>query len=395
MSKKFIAPFEPAHLVQAADRWYICFYCTNDATGKRERFRPTFNLNRIEDLRTRKSVADELVQKLNWWMEQGKPITKFDAARVRLAEVNMELTLLATPFAQAMQELLAVLKQTMRPDTLRTYANIGLAFLDFLKRKKWGNLMCSELTRPHAAAYLDDCLTVRKLSPRTYNNQIGHLRTLCNKLVDRGYLQENPFSAQKMIKAQKKNRRNFTPDEARAVAQHIQREKPLLFLALLLEYACFLRPNEIRSLRFENINLATGIVHLHAAQAKDGEDRYTTIPSAFLPAFSPAFFGQYPGHWYIFGKGFAPHDSKRCGKSTMHHLHESYLKALKKMGTLQNIQGLTWYSWKDTGITDALNDLPLLAVKDQAGHSDPKMTMKYRHPEKVNPHMKKFQNRLI
>lgn len=78
----------------------------------------------------------------------------------------------------------------------------------------------------------------------------------------------------------------------------------------------------------------------------------------------------------------------------MYHLHREYLKDLKKAGALHNIEGLTWYSWKDTGITDALHDLPLLAVKDQAGHSDPKMTMKYRHPEKVNPHMKKFQNRL-
>jgi len=67
----------------------------------------------------------------------------------------------------------------------------------------------------------------------------------------------------------------------------------------------------------------------------------------------------------------------------------------KECGELKNIAGLTWYSWKDTGITDALEDLPLMAVRDQAGHSDAKMTLKYYHKARVNKGMQRLKNRLV
>lgn len=80
----------------------------------------------------------------------------------------------------------------------------------------------------------------------------------------------------------------------------------------------------------------------------------------------------------------------------MYRRHQRILKKLKKERLLGDIAGLTWYSWKDTGITDALEDLPILFVQDQAGHSSPKMTLKYRHKNKVNEKIKKgFRNRLL
>lgn len=59
------------------------------------------------------------------------------------------------------------------------------------------------------------------------------------------------------------------------------------------------------------------------------------------------------------------------------------MERLKKMGKLHDIDGLQWYSWKDTGITENVRKTSPLATKDQAGHADLSMTGKYYHPEPI------------
>ncbi len=80
----------------------------------------------------------------------------------------------------------------------------------------------------------------------------------------------------------------------------------------------------------------------------------------------------------------------------MEKKHRDILRKLKENGSLNDITGLQWYSWKDTGITDALDDIPLLAVQDQAGHSTPEMTLLYRHKKLINKKIQEgFKNRVI
>lgn len=90
MKKKFLPSFEPARLVRGTSRWYISFYAVNDLTKRREKFKLTFNLNRITDLRLRARVGEDLAQKITWWMEQGKPISRFDPEKVRLMELTIQ-----------------------------------------------------------------------------------------------------------------------------------------------------------------------------------------------------------------------------------------------------------------------------------------------------------------
>lgn len=80
----------------------------------------------------------------------------------------------------------------------------------------------------------------------------------------------------------------------------------------------------------------------------------------------------------------------------MGNKHRRALKALKKAKKLGNIDGLTWYSWKDTGITEALEQLPLVSVQEHAGHTKPEMTLRYRHKKAINEKVKEgFKNTVI
>lgn len=76
--------------------------------------------------------------------------------------------------------------------------------------------------------------------------------------------------------------------------------------------------------------------------------------------------------------------------------HKNVLTHLYNTGQLKNINGLTLYSWKDTGITDALEQMSILSVQDQAGHTTPGMTLKYRHKRRINDQIRKdFPGKLL
>lgn len=398
MKKKFMPAFEPPRLVTGEDRWYILIYAPNEK-GDKVRYRPTFNLNRIQDLRLRKARGKELVNKILWWLQNGQAVWLFDEALVGKS-VQLEMKKNRLPETNIIDAFLVALKlktDSDRKDTNRTYSSISDLFIAFLKKEKLDQLMIKEFSKRHAMAYMDHCVLDRKVGPHTYNNNIIALKALMYALIEREYYEEeNPFSMIKMKAGQKKKRRNFSQEEAKVVIAHIHKHEPMLMIALLLEYCCFVRPTEIRYMKFGQVNLDTGMVFIPSTIGKTKEDRHLTIPNEFIKYFDTAFFKAYPSSYYIFGEGFLPHHCTVCGKNTMGNKHRLILKNLHKHGKLKDITGLQWYSWKDTGITDALEELPLLAVQDQAGHSTPEMTLKYRHKRLVNTQMKEgFKNKVM
>ena len=390
--------YGPARLVQGSDRWYVLFYALNE-NGERQRYRPTFNLNLIKDLTLRKERGETLVEKINWWLSGGNDAWLFEElSRVPSIEKKTKKPhdeLEETPVVDAIDFIVKLKSQTTRKDSARSYKSIGSLFVDFITAKRWTQLSIVKLTRRHAAAYMDHCLVDRQVGNRTYNNNLRMMRAMFSDLVERGYINKNPFQEIRFKPEEPKKRRRFSSQEAKIVIRKIRQESPLLFNALLFEYCCFIRPSEIRHLKFEDIDLEMGVVRITQATGKTKMERHATIPDDFRGHFNKGWFRQFPFHWYVFGKAFRPHPNKTCGRNTMNKKHRTILEKLYAAKELSSIEGLQWYSWKDTGITDALSDIPLIGVQDQAGHSSPEMTLKYRHKNKVNEHMKGFKNRII
>jgi len=395
--KNFLPAYEPPRLVRARDRWYISFYAEDDLDGgQRKKFRPTFNLNRINSLKDREARAAELVAKLQVWLQSGKAISKFQESKVRVtAEVAEDFPLLRTPVAEAIAHIVK-LKGSLRYDTERSYKSVARKFVEFLERKKWGTMDIGDVSKMHARGYLDDCIITRKLSPTSWNNQVSFLRTIFNDLMDRGYTQENPFAGISKKKELPKKRRVFTLDEARTVLKRVREESELLFYVCIIQYCCHFRPGEIQKMRFRDIDLKRGLISLDFTRTKDWDNRVATIPEEFLLMFDPAFFNRHPVNSFVFGANWKPGQSKPCSKQVAFRLHEKILHQLQQEGQLHDISGLVLYSWKDTGITHALENLPLLAVQDQAGHSTGQVTLRYRHKEEVNEAYKKgFSNKVV
>lgn len=388
--------WEPAQLVKASDRWYIKFYAFDERQCRRRKVKLTFNLNRIIDLRLRQRRAVKLVALLNFWMEAGRSPFAFSEKEALAIQHRSQASSHSLSVADAVDMVLKLKAADLRPDSMRSYNSIASMFLKFAASRGWDLIDVGQFSAAYAAAYLDDCVIRRKVSATTYNNNLRHMRAVFSVLVDREYLQHNPWKRLQFKRVGEKKRRNFRPDEAAVVVDYLYQNDKVLFLALLLQYACFIRPSELLRLRFENINIKKGIVVVEQAQAKTHKVRVATIPDDFLLLLPFDYLQQYPSHYLIFGKQLKPHRSKAAGKGSMYRRHQKVLNRLKEEHKLKDIDGLTWYSWKDTGITDALDYLPILSVQDQAGHSSPTMTLKYRHRRPVNEKIKtEFKNRIL
>lgn len=397
MSKKIFCPnFSPAELVKGSDRWYIRFYAKEK--GILKRYRITFDLNRITNLKQRELRAQDLISKINWWLSRSKPAKNFreESADRLIQEENGVNALESTNIISAIQFALDIKRSNLRPESIRTYSSAGNIFMRWLRENHLADFSISQFSKKNAMAYMDHCSVKRKVSGITYNNIIQHMRSIFSELVKREYVKTCPFKEVPFkTKLPPKKRRNFTTEEARIVLSELKQREPLLFLAVLLEYCCFLRPNEIRSLRFRDFNLKDWTVFISFDRSKDWENRYVTIPKAFQKHFDVEFLKQHKLSDFVFGQNFAPHPEIQCTKHDMYRCHKRVLQNLKSRGVLNDITGLQLYSWKDTGITNALEQVSIIAVQEQAGHSSPDITIRYRHKKKQNELINTWEDELI
>ena len=193
-----------------------------------------------------------------------------------------------------------------------------------------------------------------------------------------------------------KKRRPFEDEEKKVVAEHIQENHFWLYLALLLQFYCYIRPIELTRLRFKYFNLNDGTIDLPADITKSKKRRIVTIPLIIIYNFFDPRFVDTPANYLLFGDHLKPAPGANVGEKArydrMYKLHKRILKHLQKTGALQNIDGLTWYSWKDTGATDS--DVSIYADMQQMGHSDPRHTWIYRMQRKVNGEVRETKKRL-
>jgi integrase len=193
-------------------------------------------------------------------------------------------------------------------------------------------------------------------------------------------------------KPAQKRRRNFSDEERRTVAAWIAENNPGLFLGVLLSYYCFIRPNELRKMQVHCIDVEEKVIRLPGSITKTQKPRTVTVPNAILPALEQ-IVSKYAPDRFVFGPGLKVGRSP-AKKDAFYHAHKRALEQLYRSGAIKSILGLSFYSWKDSGLTDLSENISLLDLMKQAGHHDPKITMKYIH-EKPAEKIRRLEKKIF
>lgn len=389
MAKKiFVAK---ARIVRG-DRWYIDYTRFDPESQKETRHRQDFDLNDIPDIQIREAVAERLINSLQIFI-------KYDVRNTAPALISADAPALS--IREAVEFALQIKTAAPRPNTHKNYNSIAGLLCTWLECRAYTRMPVREFGRRHARAFFDYYIGLKKYRSATINNRIVHLRSMWAELIDREIVTENPWLGIRPVKEQEKLRRIFEADERRLVAQEIHDCDYWLFRALLLQFFCYIRPVELSRMRFKAFDFSKGIVKVEVWKGAKPHTRHATIPRSILPYFLDGRFEVQPANYYVFGRvgeggwqDLGP-SARAAHPDRLYKRHRKILERMKADGRLKDIENLTWYSWKDTGISLHAHQTTPLATKDQAGHTDFDVTLVYYHAAQVNKEYQALENDLF
>jgi len=374
--------FVPARICRGY-RWYISYHQYNPHTELRENFRPTFDLNRIKNIAEREKHANACKKFVNDRLPDGYPFEDYYQELDRLQAIREN----KMSIREALEYAVTQKTNTLKKGSAKGYQTAYNQIITYLAEKKMLDAPIEQFTRSIARLYASELLSKTKRNA-TFNNKIIALGGLWTILIEDEFIKDNPWKKIKKLPEQTKLRRDLTIQEREILASYFYEKKTWFFYAICLQFYCFIRPVEISRLRFKNFDLINGLIHVPGDDTKNGKSRTATIPNVIIWLFRKELFTKHSANYFLFGPGCMPHPRLRLNDKRFNKIHRAALLKMKREKVLDDITGLTFYSWKDTGMTEHIDLVGLNAVNQQADHATIDTTLKYYHPKPTNEKMK-------
>jgi len=265
-----------------------------------------------------------------------KEVMESALARLEI-EASQDDTDKAKTTVAALVDLWIDEKQSGKFSNLREVTKREIRSTGKLIKKLWGELQVKEVTKQQVQEFIGNH-PGRLVTKRNNRVRIGGFFNWC---TENGYGNENPAKNIKIDTEDSKSPETVSLADVKAmlvIAQSDPRYRPLIKY-LALGFFAGLRPDEIRRLPKENINLSTGQIFIAKEITKTKTERFVTINEtllAFLNAFPdgtiyhPNFIKLFKGIRQKIGYGFNGIDGKHWIPDGIRHTFGSMWKAKHK-----------------------------------------------------------------
>lgn len=246
-----------------------------------------------------------------------------------------------------------------------------------------------QFDKVYIEAFLDYIFIDRDAKPRTRNNYLTWLSSFCSWLVEHGYLDGNPCQSIKSLRNTDKIRQSLNARDLAKLNSYLEEKNLFFLLACNIQYYTLIRPNEMSYIRIGDISVSEQTIFVSKDVSKNHRDGKVTLPKIVIQLMIKLGVLSYPSNYYLFGRHFHPSEV-RADSRIFREEWANVRKALNFPSTYQ------FYSLKDTGISDAINKVGIVVVKDQARHQDIQTTNKYIRKEQLTAHqeLKDYQGNL-
>ena len=348
--------FKPATLRIGTD-WLIVYYAKDTQSDKLVRFR-----NRVPKMSNKKErlrFAQKMIDTLNEQLYSGWSPYMGNLKEVKTIDYCFDYYLKTLS-----KELSDGVK---RKSTYNNYKYFITSFTEYLSIYQKNVKFISDISTLICDHFLDRIYIEKEKSARTYNFYLMCMRTFFNFCLSKGFIKESPVKNTK-TKSIKEKTRVVLNEKEKAKLALLKEENFHFYVFCMTTYYCFIRPNELKKLKVENVNIEKNYITIPSSISKNRKTENVTIPNIFIEELKE-HIGIASKDLFLFGKKFVP------GKQAVTNLFYHWENVRKKYGFRKEVQ---FYSLKDTGITDMLNaGVPAIKVRDQARHSDLKITEIY------------------
>ncbi len=210
----------------------------------------------------------------------------------------------------------------------------------------------------------------RGVAPRTYNNYRTWCCSFCKWLRQQHIITDDQLPDVPPLKEPPKVRQPLPTDILKQVRDYLYHRNKHFLLAVMMEYYCFIRPDELSNIRIGDIDAKAHAIYVRAEISKNGRAEMVGLNNAVLSLMRELHVLRSPKDWYLF--------SNRCrpGATKLHSrmFRDRWARLRKRLNLPKEYQ---FYSLKDSGIRDLANSEGIVIARDQARHSSIAVTNKY------------------
>lgn len=180
-----------------------------------------------------------------------------------------------------------------------------------------------------------------------------------------------PFSKKIKIAAASTSLSFFSNEQSEKIINHCKQHNQILYLAIKFLFHCFIRPGEMRYLKFEHIDFDSSTITIPASISKNKKTQTVAIPKSFY--IELITYRNIDRNAYILGKyGIG---SNMCVSTNFYNTnHKKILDYLEIKGNY------ALYSWKHTGV--------VRASKSGINLKDLQLQLRHHSLDMVNEYLK-------
>lgn len=210
----------------------------------------------------------------------------------------------------------------------------------------------------------------RGVAPRTHNNYRTWCLSFCRWLRQQHYISGDPLLDVQPLKEPPKVRQPLPPSVLARVRDYLNERNKHYLLAVMMEYYCFIRPDELSNIRIGDIDAKAHAIYVRAEISKNGKAEMVGLNNAVLSLMRELHVLRSPKDWYLFSVRCRPGATKLNSRM----FRERWARLRKRLDLPKEYQ---FYSLKDSGIRDLANSEGIVIARDQARHSSVAVTNKY------------------
>ncbi|GAB5047509.1 tyrosine-type recombinase/integrase [Thermodesulfovibrio sp. TK110] len=319
-----------------------------------------------------------------YWIRYADPTGKIVRESAKTKNINEAIKLLAKRKAEVAEgkypEKIVIKNHTFQElcDKYSEWASIQRSFkrnklyLICELKEKFGNLILRRFTTQLVEQFQVELIKQGK-KPATINRKLACLKHMFTKAVEWNMIEEEVLKRVRKVKFLKENNRRLrylSEEEIHKLLSCCDKHLyPIVFTALNTG----MRKEEILSLKWDNIDLKSGYIHVE--KTKNFERRDVPMNEALLSLFRKLFVERKIGLDYVFVN---PETNNRY-----FDVKRAFNSACKKAG----IKDFHFHDLRHTFASHlVMSGVDLTTVKELLGHKDLKMTLRYSHlaPEHKN-----------
>ena len=363
------------------EKWFVYYSYRNPFTLKFERIKIYEGINEYKDLIDKNKLADELQGEINKALKAGyNPFEVEEEGLKEFQQIQAEQLVMDNPKSPTLldsfkQFLESRRDRNLESDTIRTYESYIGKFENYLFENRLADVRLDKID----TMFIKDCLkwmqSHHEWNSTTYNNHLDFWVTLLNWFAKkpRYWLKRDEFDIGDDGELDRKNAKvmknqYFVDTVAVKVKEKMKQYPKLLFFSRFIYFSC-MRPDEIRNLKIENVDVKGRYIKIV------GKTNSRTVPISdeLAEMIISLHLEKYPSNYYVLGQ-FGEVSDKQ-------HSENYYTRVFREdvRVPLNISSNYTLYGWKHTRVVDLLNagysDAEIMGL---TGHRDTASYDKYK-----------------